>query len=766
MSSQRSRQLRDRPDARTGRDGGRVPRPPAGARPRGGAQAPRSRARRPDARPALRPRGAAGRRARPPEHRHAVRLLRARRRAVHRDGVRQRRLAALAGRARSTCRRCSACSRACSPGSPTRSGTGSRTATSSPRTCCVTRRGNVKIADFGIARAYNALSQRLTATGMAMGTPVYMAPEQATGRRARAADRPLRARRDRLRAARRAPAVRVRHARWASSTATSTSRRRRCRDSRAAAAVREWVEWLLEKAPADRPQSAGARRGRRWRRSPSRSWARTGGARRRSRSRPAATTRPRRRGRRRRRPTSRPRRDRPCRRCRSRRRRRSRRRGGGCSRRRWARVALLAVAAVGLAATLPRRRAEDAATRPPRGRARRPPPYDFDGDGRLELVASILAREPARLARAERRRAAAAAATAGTSSPRRTPGMPGRPGRRRRVRLRASPAATSTATAPPTSRSARPAATASSVLYGTGHGAGRRAPRRSSRGLAPLRLRPLAHDLDGDGYDDLLVAAPGDGRRSAASVHVLRGGPGGLSAPPRADDRAARRRRPVGFGTRLRLGDVDGDHHVDLVEGGPARPPQRGPRDVLPRVELRPAALPRVRRDRRAPRASRSATSTTTATRTSSRATREHDPAAGGAGVVRLWLGSRRGPRATPDPDHPGHARAIPGTDEPGDQFGAVVEAGDLDSDGYADMIVAAPGENDGAGRITVIRGQRDGYASAGNTSFDQSSPNVPGARRSPAAGSARRSRCSASPPTAGPTSRSRRAASTAPTRA
>ena len=48
-----------------------------------------------------------------------------------------------------------------------------------PENLLVTQRGNVKIADFGIARAYNALSQRLTVTGKAMGTPAYMSPEQA-----------------------------------------------------------------------------------------------------------------------------------------------------------------------------------------------------------------------------------------------------------------------------------------------------------------------------------------------------------------------------------------------------------------------------------------------------------------------------------------------------------------------------------------------------------------------------------------------------------
>jgi serine/threonine-protein kinase len=52
-----------------------------------------------------------------------------------------------------------------------------------PENILLTQDGDTLVADFGIARALGPNENRLTQAGLALGTPAYMAPEQATGER-------------------------------------------------------------------------------------------------------------------------------------------------------------------------------------------------------------------------------------------------------------------------------------------------------------------------------------------------------------------------------------------------------------------------------------------------------------------------------------------------------------------------------------------------------------------------------------------------------
>jgi serine/threonine protein kinase len=52
-----------------------------------------------------------------------------------------------------------------------------------PENLLLTKDGSTLVADFGIARAMSGGDEQLTQTGMSVGTPAYMSPEQAAGDR-------------------------------------------------------------------------------------------------------------------------------------------------------------------------------------------------------------------------------------------------------------------------------------------------------------------------------------------------------------------------------------------------------------------------------------------------------------------------------------------------------------------------------------------------------------------------------------------------------
>ncbi|MCL8015225.1 FG-GAP-like repeat-containing protein [Streptomyces sp. AS02] len=104
------------------------------------------------------------------------------------------------------------------------------------------------------------------------------------------------------------------------------------------------------------------------------------------------------------------------------------------------------------------------------------------------------------------------------------------------------------------------------------------------------------------------------------------------------------------------------------------------------------------------------------------------DPSGAPGGKVTVVYGGPDGPDSARTPlvltqDTAG----VPGASESGDGFGSEVSLGDVNGDGYADLAVGASGENSGAGAVTVLYGSASGLKTTGVQSFTQNTTGVPG---------------------------------------
>ncbi|MFF7979857.1 FG-GAP and VCBS repeat-containing protein [Streptomyces sp. NPDC007901] len=268
----------------------------------------------------------------------------------------------------------------------------------------------------------------------------------------------------------------------------------------------------------------------------------------------------------------------------------------------------------------------------------------------------------------------------------------------------------------------------------TGKGVDIKDPSPSGHDYWGLNL--AAGDFDGDGKADLAVGS------SAATLWVFKGGfsstgtPGGRYTvkPPIEPGSNSDPYGPM----HLTAGDVNGDGRTDLIVDGYETKTSNhwntnywlpGTSNGLTATGAKAlkngivTGIGDINGDGFGDIVSGASWDTTT-----SEGTAVPDSAKGGR--VAITYGSASGPgKATMFNQNSG---SVPGTSEKGDGFGWDLDLGDVNGDGYADLVVSTPnediGSNTNTGQVTVLYGAKTGInLASGAQSFAQSTAGVPG---------------------------------------
>jgi hypothetical protein len=196
----------------------------------------------------------------------------------------------------------------------------------------------------------------------------------------------------------------------------------------------------------------------------------------------------------------------------------------------------------------------------------------------------------------------------------------------------------------------------------------------ASAGTAPV-CGPSggAADFNGDGYRDLAIGARGDdGGKGAVTVMMGNGDATGKLSAANPDNQrwtldtagvAGKGQAGAGFGWAVATGDFNGDHRDDLAVGAPLM-------DI---------------------------------------------GAAKDAGQVLELLGTEKGLTATGSKVFDQNTASVPDTAETGDEFGHALAVGDFNADGYDDLAIGVPDENNKTGGVEMLLGSPDGLTATGS---------------------------------------------------
>jgi hypothetical protein len=245
---------------------------------------------------------------------------------------------------------------------------------------------------------------------------------------------------------------------------------------------------------------------------------------------------------------------------------------------------------------------------------------------------------------------------------------------------------------------------------------------RPSQALTDVSTAMVAGDVNGDGTDDLVQAGwypQDDDEPRPAQITVRLGTPEGIGVPVSIPT-------PEAMGTlgqgRLALGDFDGDGRDDLAAAGESQ--LLVFRGTPTGLAAAPTTLP-------AGGVATLAVGDFDGDAHDDLALGRPDTADAGvtaAGRVDVLFGGTTGLSASGRQGWGQATAGVPGAAERNDRFGAFLFAGNLGHSARDDLVVAAPGENGGAGGVTVLYGTANGLTRTYATGWTQATAGVPGA--------------------------------------